>query len=653
MLRSLVIWVHTRLVALAFAGTAALAALAGLHDTASTYTLLASGTRVPATVIEMVESSTSAETTVAQPAAQQSAAVPPVVITPAPTVVTVDPTPSAVTAPAKDKPDAAEAKPPCRPTAPKVRFDPGDGKPRELVSGSYRCPRAFKLDQRVEVAFDPKNPDVFVIASGSFWSHAFGPVLFVGMGLIAALGAWFVWPSQMSLQKLLADPAVDDALDVDEDDHLAISLFPGAVTPGRNPLNGIVASAAKIEDGKYPLDLCEFTAYMSALAYHEPLGPNSKQPDPKQPRETLITYLERTCGTHISNVATFSNKGTEGFGFVTDDAAFIVMRGTVDWLDWQRNLKATPTGLNQFTPREPGWQNPAKPVGWSAPQRHLGFAEGFDVIRDQIEAWVAQLPRGKDHPFVFTGHSLGGALSFLAAWEFATRGRTVAAVITFGAAIPGWSRLKSEYEDELGLGKRTLRLEFTQDIVPVAQTLVGYTAVGRTWEPRRLPLTSQKLALAAVPFNWALSALQASLSLGKKNDSKTDAAAKPRAPAPPSPPGSLRRWALRFVIFVAFSGVLALAAHQMQRRYAVALSVMSYRRIRARRIATEIAAGRTGMTPADFEASYQELHRHLQALRGAPPSDDAMFKGIRNLPRRVEGVDDLRWLNSFHGARMW
>jgi len=635
------------------------ASLAGVHSTASTYALLASGTRAPATVIEMVESPTSAETTGSQSAAQQSAAVSPAVspaapavTPPAPTAATVDPPQSPVAAPAKDKPDAAEAKPPCRPTAPKVRFDPGDGKPRELVTGSYLCPPAFEKNQQVEVAFDPKNPDVFVIASGSFWSHAFGPVLLVGMGIVAALGAWFVWPSQMSLQKLLADPAVDDALDVDEDDHLAVSLFPGAVAPGRNPLKGIVASAARIEEGKYPLDLCEFAAYMSALAYHEPLGPNSAQPDPKKPQESLVAYLERTCGTHITNVATFSNQGTEGFGFVMDDAAFIVMRGTVDWLDWQRNLKATPTGLNQFTPREPGWQSPPKPTGWSAPERHLGFAEGFDVIRDQIEAWVAQLPRGTDYPFVFTGHSLGGALSFLGAWEFATRGRTVAAVITFGAAIPGWSRFKTEYEDALGLGKRTLRLEFTQDIVPVAQKLVGYTAVGRTWEPRRLPLTSQKLALAAVPFNWTLSALQSSLSLGKKSDSTTtatDAVAK----AAPSPPGSLRRWALRFVVFLAFSGVLALAAHQMQRRYAVALSVMSYRRIRARRIATEVAAGRTGMTPADFEASYQELHRHLLALRGAPPDDEAMFKGIRNLPRRVEGVEDMRWLNSFHGARMW
>ena len=112
-------------------------------------------------------------------------------------------------------------------------------------------------------------------------------------------------------------------------------------------------------------------------------------------------------------------------------------------------------------------------------------------------------------------------------------------------------------------------------------------------------------------------------------------------------------WMFRFVIFLAFSSVLALAAHKMQRRYALALSIMSYRQIRARQIASEIKAGRSGVEAKDFDESYKTLSEHLRFIRGSPPDKPALFDTIPNLPRKINGAADLKWLNAFHQARSW
>lgn len=641
MIKEAVIWLYARGVSALTALFAITLSLLGVSDAGNKAHLLISGERTVGTVIEMIVQppSQSAKPEAAKPEAGPAAA-----------------PPQTASAPTAGAP-AAEAKPVCLMKAPKVRYDIGDGKERIFTSTTFACPTSFEKDKTVIVRYDPANPDDVILSSdGSWWTHFLVPALLLGFSAMSVGLAWALLPTRQQLDKLLSDPAHAHAVDPTQDDSRAVALADTPRPPGAGHLSGIVASAQLIEAGKYPLDLCEFAAYMAALAY-EPLPGETAQ----KGQMPLVDYLKLHC-PHLTHVSTFRNDGTEGFGFMVDGAAFIVMRGTVGWQDWSRNLKANTTGPAEFIPRNADWLNPPRP-GWQMPARHWGFAQAFDVIRDDVEGWVATLPDKDKTPFVFAGHSLGGALSFLGAFEFALRGRKVEAVLTFGAAIPGKTDFHEHYA-KLGLDKRTLRLEFTQDIVPEAQKIIGYREVGQTWEPQRLPLTSQQLALGAVPFNWVVGRLGSSLIpvVGKKADKTADATVNTlSSPAPTSgppaasPPMSrtMRRWMLRLVIFLAFSSILALAAHKMQRRYAMALSIMSYRRQRARLITSKVAGGGTGTEPADFAASYDWMRGHLKAVRGTTPETPGPFGSIAGLPRRVEDAADLKWLNTFHAARMW
>ena len=457
-----------------------------------------------------------------------------------------------------------------------------------------------------------------------------------GRGFPTGLLCLIAWGQSSSREEatLLVDPALDD-------DKALPLLAAGSSAAEVLAAGALVASARHIADGKDPLELCEMSAYMAALAYVEPAE--------------LKAYLAENC-PRFQHVETFSNENTEGFGFVHDGTAFIVMRGTMGWADWARNLRARTTEPQEFLPSEPNWQSPSepadwwKPAEWKAPPRHRGFAEGWGVIRDQVEAWVATLPDST--PFIFTGHSLGGALSFLGAWEFAWRGRNVAAVITFGAAISGKAEFKEEFAN-LGLDKRTLRLEFTRDVVPEAQKFIGYEEVGRVWEPERNPLRWQGLALAAVPALWLdlllKTAMAFLLPLPDQEDKDKKSSETAEAPADARSRARTRWRVLRLVLptFLALSGILALAAHKIQ-RHAVSLSILSYRRIRAR----HVAALGEGASP-DFDACYEVLGSYLKALRGSTPENPGVFSSIANLPRKVESAHDLKWLNAAPRPRSW
>lgn len=82
------------------------------------------------------------------------------------------------------------------------------------------------------------------------------------------------------------------------------------------------------------------------------------------------------------------------------------------------------------------------PWGW--PCRHLGFWVAWSSIRSQVTTWLESLdPRPVS--LLFTGHSLGGALAQIAAFDLAGQ-YTIDAVITFGAPRPGFFRFRDSYE---------------------------------------------------------------------------------------------------------------------------------------------------------------------------------------------------------------
>jgi hypothetical protein len=76
------------------------------------------------------------------------------------------------------------------------------------------------------------------------------------------------------------------------------------------------------------------------------------------------------------------------------------------------------------------------------PSRHRGFYDGWNGLRPEITKWLeASDPKS----ITITGHSLGGAMAVLAAYDLAERW-PIAAVTVFGCPRPGTVAFKEAYE---------------------------------------------------------------------------------------------------------------------------------------------------------------------------------------------------------------
>lgn len=588
MLRDLCVWLYMRTVSLFTGLFAFVLAAAGLSDAAGHLDLIRNGQSIAGVVVEA----------------------------PSPTAGT----PSG---------QAAERTQPSSGVCPTVEYEYPKGQ-KNLYQPKSLCVSAPK-GHPVELIMSVSEP-----GKVRSKSELYLPLVLGGGASLLALFAWVARPKREALDKLMVDPPLSEGGDVVAlADQRGVRLF--ASVDSLPPLQGVVQSAGLIGEGKYPLDLCELCAYLSALAYERVRADGGDEKN--KPDVTVADYLKSFPGdgsvSPFRDVAVFYNQETEGFGFVFDGARFVILRGTTGWGDWKTNLDARWTRENECLP----------PWLTKAPPRHTGFATAWGAIRDQVVTWLEQDGGSRGLPVIVSGHSLGGALSFIGAWELATKGHDVKAVITFGAALPGGKPFADDYK-RLGLDQRTLRLEFTRDIVPVAQKLIGYVPVGHVWEPKQLPFLSLRAALASLPIVWIASSLGKGLIPAGKKDS-----AEPGTPPDKTPMSrKMRSWLHRLIIFGLLSGMLALAAHQMQKRYAMALSIMSYRKIRARRLA---AAGGDKLSPADLSASYDDLRKHLRAIRGSDPDNARPFNTIPGLPRAVASPDEMRWMNAFFSARSW
>jgi hypothetical protein len=135
------------------------------------------------------------------------------------------------------------------------------------------------------------------------------------------------------------------------------------------------------------------------------------------------------------------------FGFVEDGVAFLCFRGTDRLRNWGTNLHLGPTGN---------------------PNRHAGFYGGWRQLQPQITAWLERTPSRK---LVIAGHSLGGAMAQMAAFELAALW-PIAAVVCFGAPLIGWRAFARAYgsttlcgRPELTLGDVTTTFVFKSDLV--------------------------------------------------------------------------------------------------------------------------------------------------------------------------------------------
>lgn len=233
---------------------------------------------------------------------------------------------------------------------------------------------------------------------------------------------------------------------------------------------------------RLPMLLSEFCAYKATLAYAP-----EKDIDGKLGDATDFKFFD-TAG----NVT-----DTQGFGCCYDGMVFISMRGTegLKDADWRVNLSDNFTDqidgkdaakiekLARRFSAEKDWPDEVKAkhkaqleelVGKlkGRPGMHLGFAMAWEEVSGKVVAYLDELKAkyGAVPPIVLTGHSLGGALATVGAYDLRHRNYPVAAVVTFGAPCVGNAAFTASYSDAAvggySLGDRTVRFVSSGDSVP-------------------------------------------------------------------------------------------------------------------------------------------------------------------------------------------
>ncbi|MBX2854992.1 MAG: putative Ig domain-containing protein [Rhodobacteraceae bacterium] len=452
-------------------------------------------------------------------------------------------------------------------------------------------------------------------------------------------------------------------------------------TPNKTP--DICAIDLPAADGegtsKLPLSLCEFLAYKSAQAY--------LQNDPNRPKTYLKRILELAHPNgEIQHFAFFdsnlplrrytpdqlanredapldkapehwpdTNLGplnrrrkqldAQGFGFVFEGRTFIICRGTTSIRDWRVDID---NGMTTDAPQQRSWMGDmtyriglrSKRVNMTeeerfliagpdqsaqstylTPARSVGFAAAWAAIRDPVENWLETVPGAAKQEFVFSGHSLGGAMAFVGAQEFAEKHqRKIHAVATFGAPCVGKpyespdapSFIDNYKQLQNGeLEQRTIRLETSSDAVPKLMLFKNFQHVGRAWEVEFPPLPSASTLIlrrfVTGPLLW-----MARAGVGGKTEAL----------------GEIPRKALGYALFYGVPFLnQALAAHGAYDRYALFLSTVAYRKIRAAEIGDldgEDSPDEAQLAPK-YQKANQKLDQHLsliyapKKLRAASP----------------------------------
>lgn len=167
------------------------------------------------------------------------------------------------------------------------------------------------------------------------------------------------------------------------------------------------------------------------------------------PVEAKVSY--RTMGFDAPE--TFTHASLVGYVISSDDATVIVFRGTDDYADWFVNLDAV------ACPTQHG-------------EAHKGFFGSYQRLKSQIVALVDE--RKPKHLWI-TGHSLGGALALVCAYDFTVSKRYhIDGAITFGQPMVAHREL-AEYLGR-ALSGRYAHFVNDQDIVP--RVAPGYAHCG-------------------------------------------------------------------------------------------------------------------------------------------------------------------------------
>lgn len=457
------------------------------------------------------------------------------------------------------------------------------------------------------------------------------------------------------------------AIELDLDDFVSYFDASPAASGAEATTGAPQISAFALEhlgDQRFPLAFCEFLAYKAAQAYLEPertLRDDLKRAHPGEQlthiavfdsRNPPLRYDESRKAEQDAGVParwlTGDEKAdrkrvkaidkrraeldTQAFGFVFEGRTFIVCRGTTSIRDWRVDVDSilTTEGSRQLSFGEkalsliglrdkPTIMTPEEEIligpDRLEPARAVGFAAAWGAIADQVEHWLTGIPEQYRQEYVFSGHSLGGALAFIGAHDFASRGRRIHAVVTFGAPCVGQAALEAEkgkspkhfvdhYNELQGgeLARRTFRVETSNDLVPKIAHINGFSHVGRSlavdFPPLPGPFSRFRRKWVVPPLLFAAKTL---LSFQSKE-----------------------WWALptktfgNMLVHVVPFGRKLLAAHAARDQYAMFLSTLAYRKLRQQHVAADLAAldGENPELHQKYEHANRLLQAHLQLVRG-------------------------------------
>ena len=142
-----------------------------------------------------------------------------------------------------------------------------------------------------------------------------------------------------------------------------------------------------------------------------------------------------------------------GYVLLIDDTAIVILRGTDDTPDWLQNI--------QFLPKRT-----------THGVIHSGFHDGYQDLHLQV---VSLLKQYKPQRIWITGHSLGGALAVVSAYQLIEAGETrICGLITFGQPMVVRSDLRSFLAPNLD-GKF---VHFANGMDPVARLTTPYEHFG-------------------------------------------------------------------------------------------------------------------------------------------------------------------------------
>ncbi len=178
------------------------------------------------------------------------------------------------------------------------------------------------------------------------------------------------------------------------------------------------------------------------------------QPASAQPQE--VAELLAEIGL-IPDTLKFIEIGTDACAFAeTKDEAILVFRGTLP-------PQLAPQDLTLFFKVLKDWLDNGNILlvrGENLPGRvHYGFLTSLNTLWASIQTFIA----GTSKPLCVTGHSKGGALTFLASYRLAKTAMKPKAVCSFAAPRAGNAAFAAAYDTEL---PETVRVEYRDDLVP-------------------------------------------------------------------------------------------------------------------------------------------------------------------------------------------